>query len=232
MVQPTTRGSTRLSPCSSTISIENKNIVQWNTDGVAGKVRVGFMSQVSPDGRYVVSTFAGSSSEDISNTYYVTNFKDYRFLQVFYPTRGILEWYSRDTGKREPCRGPTIRATCKPMAFGVLTVNGSCSRGRARKIRILSDRRRRCAPTTRTKRRSSTTCTGCRSTADAAGVPEPIAGASSNGMSNNFPKVSPDGRWIVFVQCRNGQLMRPDSQLYIVPFEGGAGAAFAREYFR
>ena len=40
-------------------------------------------------------------------------------------------------------------------------------------------------------------------------------------MSNNFPKVSPDGRWIVFVQCRNGQLMRPDSQLYIVPFAGG-----------
>ena len=53
------------------------------------------------------------------------------------------------------------------------------------------------------------------------GTPEVIAGASQNGMSNNFPKVSPDGRWIVFVECRNGQLMRPDSQLYIVPFEGG-----------
>ena len=40
-------------------------------------------------------------------------------------------------------------------------------------------------------------------------------------MSNNFPKVSPDGRWIVFVQNKNGLLMRPDSQLYIVPFNGG-----------
>ena len=40
-------------------------------------------------------------------------------------------------------------------------------------------------------------------------------------MSNTFPKVSPDGRWIVFVKCRNGLLMRPDSQLYIVPAEGG-----------
>jgi tetratricopeptide (TPR) repeat protein len=40
-------------------------------------------------------------------------------------------------------------------------------------------------------------------------------------MSNNFPKVSPDGRWIVFVQNKNGLLMRPDSKLYIVPFEGG-----------
>jgi tetratricopeptide (TPR) repeat protein len=53
------------------------------------------------------------------------------------------------------------------------------------------------------------------------GTPEPIAGASLNGMSNTFPKVSPDGRWIVFVQCRNGELMRPDSQLYIVPAAGG-----------
>jgi hypothetical protein len=54
------------------------------------------------------------------------------------------------------------------------------------------------------------------------GVPEPIEGASDNGMSNSFPKVSPDGRWIVFVQSRNAELMRPDSQLYVVPFEGGA----------
>jgi len=53
------------------------------------------------------------------------------------------------------------------------------------------------------------------------GTPERIVGASQNGMSNNFPKISPDGQWIVFVQCHNGQLMRPDSQLFIVPFGGG-----------
>ena len=40
-------------------------------------------------------------------------------------------------------------------------------------------------------------------------------------MSNSFPKVTPDGRWIVFVQARNGMVMRPDGKLYIVPFEGG-----------
>ena len=53
------------------------------------------------------------------------------------------------------------------------------------------------------------------------GKAEPLIGASGNGMSNDFPKVSPDGRWIVFVQNHNGLLMRPDSKLYIVPFEGG-----------
>ncbi len=46
-------------------------------------------------------------------------------------------------------------------------------------------------------------------------------GASENGMSNNFPKVSPDGKWIIFVENKTGLLMRPDSQLYIVPAEGG-----------
>ena len=31
------------------------------------------------------------------------------------------------------------------------------------------------------------------------GRAEPIIGASNDGMSNNFPKVSPDGKWIVFI---------------------------------
>jgi Flp pilus assembly protein TadD len=53
------------------------------------------------------------------------------------------------------------------------------------------------------------------------GQAEPVRGASANGMSNNFPKVSPDGRWIVFVECRNGMVMRPDGKLYMAPFDGG-----------
>jgi Flp pilus assembly protein TadD len=40
-------------------------------------------------------------------------------------------------------------------------------------------------------------------------------------MSNSFPKISPDGRWIVFVEARNGMVMRPDGKLYIVPSGGG-----------
>ncbi len=62
------------------------------------------------------------------------------------------------------------------------------------------------------------------------GTPERIVGASQNGMSNNFPKVSPDGKWIVFVQCHNGQLMRPDSQLYHRSIRRGRSAADARQH--
>ncbi len=53
------------------------------------------------------------------------------------------------------------------------------------------------------------------------GVAERIVGASENGMSNDFPKVSPDGKWIIFVQNKSGLLMRPDSKLFIVPANGG-----------
>ena len=62
------------------------------------------MSQVSPDGKYVVTTVNTADRAPQTN-YYVVNFKDYRFLQVFYPTRGILAWYSRETGRREPLPG-------------------------------------------------------------------------------------------------------------------------------
>ena len=85
--------------------IQSKDMVHWNTDGKVGTVRVGFMSQVSPNGQYVLSTFAGPELSRLIDSYYVTNFMDYRFLQVFFPTRGILEYYNRATGLREPLPG-------------------------------------------------------------------------------------------------------------------------------
>ena len=214
------KGLYAIVPIQRRISIENKDIVKWNTDEQVGKTRVGFMSQVSPDGRFVVSTFAGPSL-DVPSTYYVTNFKDYRFLQVFYPTRGILEWYNRATGRRQPLPGaddPGYVQTDgvwspdgKTIVFARAVARNPREEGQKpalfandpNETQIQYDLYR--VPFNNGK----------------GGTPERIVGASENGMSNNFPKVSPDGRWIVFVQCRNGQLMRPDSQLYIVPFNGG-----------
>ena len=53
------------------------------------------------------------------------------------------------------------------------------------------------------------------------GTAEPLAGASHNGMSNYFPKYSPDGKWIVFCKAKSFMLLQPDSELYIIPAEGG-----------
>ena len=53
------------------------------------------------------------------------------------------------------------------------------------------------------------------------GTPELLPGASANGRSNYFPKFSPDGKWIVFCQADSFMLLQPDSELYIMPAEGG-----------
>ena len=62
------------------------------------------MSQLSPDGKYVITTVS-TADRAPQNNYYVVNFKDYRFLQVFYPTRGLLAWYDRKAGERHPLPG-------------------------------------------------------------------------------------------------------------------------------
>ena len=53
------------------------------------------------------------------------------------------------------------------------------------------------------------------------GTAEPIEGASHNGKSNFFAKFSPDGKWIVFTQAENYMLLMPDSELFIIPADGG-----------
>ena len=64
------------------------------------------------------------------------------------------------------------------------------------------------------------------------GEAERIEGASQNGKSISFPKVSPDGKWIVFIQAHNGLLMRPDSQLLIVPATGGTARLLRANMWR
>jgi tetratricopeptide (TPR) repeat protein len=53
------------------------------------------------------------------------------------------------------------------------------------------------------------------------GLAVPVPGASNNGMSNYFPKFSPDGKWIVFCRAKSFMLLQPDSELYIIPAQGG-----------
>jgi tetratricopeptide (TPR) repeat protein len=209
------------------MAIGKQELIQWSSPQgkLKGRARIGFMSQVSPDGRYVATTvnpaaMAAPSQAPPSN-YYVANFLDYRFLQVFYPTRGIVTWYGRQTGVLQPLPGADDPRFVQMGA--VWSPDGEY---------LVFDR----APATDPNPPGVPLAKFANDPNELqlqfdlyripfhngqGGAPEPIAGASANGMSNTFPKVSPDGRWIVFVKCRNGLLMRPDSQLYIVPAAGG-----------
>jgi tetratricopeptide (TPR) repeat protein len=204
------------------MSIRNQDMISWNPsqDRQFGLNRVGFMSQVSPDGQYVLTTVSTAGSAPLNN-FYVINFKDYRFLQVFYPTRGILAWYSRATGQRQPLAGADDPRYVQ--TDGVWSPDQKYvvfARAEAKDPYPVGIQRAGYANDP-VERRIQYDLYRIPFNGGKGGVPEPIGGASANGMSNTFPKVSPDGRWIVFVKCKNGQLMRPDSRLYIVPAGGG-----------
>jgi Flp pilus assembly protein TadD len=235
------KGLYALVPVAKNMTIRNQDVIHWSSfqlNSEAGKSepavkRFGFMSQVSPDGRYVVTSIGppdnGNSNQNkvpgfasgLLDRLFSTNYKDFRFLQVFYPTRGILAWYDKKDGTMRSLPGaddPQFVQTSafwspdgKYLVFSRATARDPYPAG-APKPEYANDPK---------EPQIQYDLYKISFNAGRGGKAVPVAGASNNGMSNNFPKVSPDGKWIVFVQNKNGLLMRPDSQLYIVPFAGG-----------
>lgn len=209
------KGAYVLASVASQTRLEQKDVISWNSfpEKAPGQKTIGFLSRVSPDGQYVVTT--------LNESVYVSNFMDYRFLQVFYPTRGILGYYNRATGeiKRLPGADDPEFVHCD----AVWTPDGRqivFARAVA-KAPYPEDGRLAQQPNDPRETQVQYDLMRMPFRDGQGGTSVPIAGASANGMSNTFPKVTPDGKWIVFVQCRNGQLLRPDSKLWIVPLEGG-----------
>jgi tetratricopeptide (TPR) repeat protein len=229
------KGLYALFPIQPRAVIRDENVIAWSSfrGKLGGKLRVAFMSQVSPDGRYVVTTMSdpgqGQSDyqrrqapQDLLSNYYVANFKDYRFLQVFYPTRGILAWYSKATGILRPLPGADdpryvhANAVWSPDGSYLVFARAEAMDANPEGAKLAE----RANDPNETQVRYDLYRIPFND--GKGGEAVRIAGASGNGMSNSFPKVSPDGRFIVFVQARNGQLMRPDGKLFIVPAQGGA----------
>jgi Flp pilus assembly protein TadD len=217
-------------------AIRKQDVIRWSAFQVAGgstdpsTKRFGVMSQVSPDGRYVVTSIAPPALEnaprkggvpELAERLYATNYMDVRFTQVFYPTRGVLVWYDRKANTLKHLPGADDPQNVQTSAFWSPDSKYLIfSRAKARNP----------YPPVPKKAEHANDPNETQIQYDLYRIPfnegrggkaEPVIGASANGMSNNFPKVSPDGRWIVYVQNRNALLMRPDSKLYIVPFEGG-----------
>jgi Flp pilus assembly protein TadD len=214
--------------------IAKEDLVAWSDfrGKLGSKIRVGFMSRMSPNGQHVVTTVNDPGIDqtdyqrrknpiDLVRNYYVANFKDYQFLQVFYPTRGILATYDRGSahlrhlpGADDP-RFVHTNAVWTPDGKHLVFARAEAQEPNppeATLAKFANDPN---------ERQIKFDLYRIPFNGGKGGKAEPVRGASQNGMSNSFPKVSPDGRWIVYVQAKNGLLMRPDSQLYIVPTEGG-----------
>jgi tetratricopeptide (TPR) repeat protein len=224
------KGLYALIPIKPISTISNDYVIHWSaySDEHAQK-RFGFMSQVSPDGKYVITSIdvPHANGRRVVDRLYNGFYRNYGFGQVFFPTRGVLGWYSRESGKLTTLPGaddPNFVQTSafwspdgKYLVYSRAVAKDPYAPGQVQatyandpnETQIQYDLYR--IPFNDGK----------------GGTPERVVGASENGMSNNFPKVSPDGKWIVFVQCKNGLLMRPDSKLYIVPFGGGTARPLA-----
>ena len=180
----------------------------------------GLLSQVSPCGRYVISTVKDRSV-------FVPR-PDLYFSQLFFPLKGVLAIYDRETktytalpGADDPQyvqSNPAWSPNGQEIVF---------ARSTAYPLRRLRDTQRvlltadECKEFLEEGKKFKFDLYRVPFNGGKGGEPVPIEGASNNGMSNFFPKYSPDGKWIVFCRADSFMLLQPDSELYIIPAEGG-----------
>jgi tetratricopeptide (TPR) repeat protein len=218
------KGLYALVPVRKATSIRSEDVIRWNSfSDDPAKKRFGFMSQMSPDGQYLITSTEPTDAQmkGVDDRLFNGFYKDYGFGQVFYPTRGILSWYSKATGKLLPLPGAEDSNMVQTSAFW--SPDGKYlvfSRAKAREP-FAPGQKEATYANSPDETQIQYDLYRIPFNGGKGGTAEPVQGASGDGFSNNFPKVSPDGKWIVFVKNKNGLLMRPDSELYMAPFEGG-----------
>jgi Tfp pilus assembly protein PilF len=205
------KGAYAIAPIEPRMVITAKQVISWNSFNPKWPT-FGLLARVSPDGRYVVTS--------VNESMFVTNYMDFRFLQTFYPTRGVLAFYDRKTGKMALLPGADDPRYVQCNA--VWTPDG-------KRLIFLRAEAMDSAPkgpgpvyaNDPNEPQIKYDLYTIPFNEGKGGAATPVPGAAANGMSNSFPKVSPDGKWLVWVEARNALLMRPDSQLYIMSSAGG-----------
>ncbi|MBN1307397.1 MAG: tetratricopeptide repeat protein [Chitinispirillaceae bacterium] len=216
------KGSYVVSRLERTTRLTPEKIITWSDYQRNDKtLTFGLLSQVSPDGRYVVSTVKDRSI-------FVGIEENIEYSQLFFPIKGILVVYDRMQRKFSPLNGASdpdfvqSNPTWSPEGDYLLfarAVAYHSKKAEASKQAVLP--REMASEFLEGKRGFKYDIYKVPFNNGAGGTAVPLEGASSNGMSNYFPKVSPDGKWVVFTRSKNFMLLQPDSRLYIVPAEGG-----------
>ena len=215
------KGGYAVLPVSERMILNDERIITWSDyERDDGEGTFGLLSQVSPDGRYVIST--------VKDRAVFVATPGIEFSQLFFPIKGILVVYDTETGTYTPLPGaddpayvqsnPTWSPDGKYVVFARTRVYEKESIANA--TTILLDEHD-VPEFIEDKEPFKFDLYRVPFNEGRGGTAEPLEGASHNGMSNFFAKFSPDGKWIVFTKAENYMLLMPDSELYIIPAEGG-----------
>jgi WD40-like Beta Propeller Repeat len=216
------KGSYVIADVKEQMALTPDDIITWHDyQGQDGAVTFGLLSQISPDGRYVVSTVKDMSI-------FIPR-PPLAFSQLFFPIKGILCIFDRQSRQFRALPGADDPAFVQSNAMW--SPDGKhivFARARAADLQhtkgqgLVGITRAECEEFIADGRPFRFDLYRIPFNDGAGGVAEPLAGASHNGMSNYFARYSPDGRWIVFCRANSYMLLQPDSELTIIPAEGGA----------
>ncbi|WP_319582274.1 hypothetical protein [uncultured Pseudodesulfovibrio sp.] len=206
------------------VAVDDRDVVSWNSyvPPKPATYSMGLFTSLSPTGRYAASTVGETSA--------FVMLDDLFFSQMFYPATGQVAIYDAKTGRVAPLPGaddaehvqtnPAFTPDGTRLAFARTDVNPALvariKAGELRKEDPGQDIR-----AVNAKYPVQFDLWALPFNGGKGGAPTPIKGASGNGMSNFFPKYSPDGRWLAFTQCATGLVLQPDSRIVIVPAQGG-----------
>lgn len=216
------KGSYAITPIEEHMNLGRDNIITWSDFRKRdGKKTFGLLSRICPDGRFVMSTV-----KDVS--VFLPIDSNLAFSQLFFPVRGILCFYDRQTRKFHALPGADdpnyvqSNPVWSPDGKYIVFARSKTYDTPETSVSGLGISRPDQVPEfVSGKKTFRFDLYRIPFNDGKGGTAEPLAGAAHNGKSNYFAKYSPDGKWIVFCQANSFMLLRPDSQLYIIPSEGG-----------
>jgi len=215
-------GAQFLTDVQENIGLSKKDFMTWSDfpkPAILPKTR-GLFARTSPSGKFIVATVNEISYAAITN--------DPAFSQLFFPTYGILASYSLDKKTFQPLNGadntgyiqtnPSWSPDEKEIVFAVSETKNHYHEDIAHIKTHFEDRG---IEELNRKFPVQFDIWKIPFNKGEGGRARPLKGASNNGMSNYFPRFSPDGKWIVYTRSKTGIMLQPDSELYIVPAKGG-----------
>ncbi len=215
------KGAYALTGTAKRMNLAVSDIISWSDYKREDKVPTfGLLSQVSPDGRFVVSTV-----KDLS--IFVPR-PDLAFSQLFFPIKGILLIYTRRNKTFLPLPGADdsdyvqSNATWSPDGSYLLF-----ARSKVYHLKMAHDFTKlllspdECSEFLSHEKEFKFDIYRIPFSGGKGGKAEPLPGASDNGYSNYFARVSPDGKWVVFCRASSFMLLQPDSKMWIMPSQGG-----------